>query len=178
MRFLFAAAAVLALAAPPDPLAAARHDIQTLVDNAGADASVAFRTLDGTAELLYRPDVEFHAASTMKVPVLIELFKQARANRIKLDDQLPIVNKFRSIVDGSPFELSVGDDLDADVYKRLGGTMSYRELAEVMITVSSNFATNLLIERLGAKNIQSTTTALGAPGMHVLRGVEDDKAFQ
>jgi beta-lactamase class A len=56
--------------------------------------------------------------------------------------------------------------------------MSYRDLCEAMITVSSNFATNLVIERLGAKNIQQTTDALGASGMHVLRGVEDSKAFQ
>ena len=56
--------------------------------------------------------------------------------------------------------------------------MSYRDLAEAMITVSSNFATNLIIEQLGAQNIQRTTDAMGATGMHVLRGVEDDKAFQ
>jgi len=55
--------------------------------------------------------------------------------------------------------------------------MTLRQLCEAMITVSSNFAANLLIERLGAKNIQATTDRLGAPGMHVLRGVEDQKAF-
>lgn len=185
MRIFFAAAAALVLATQSvgtsggtDALAGARKEIQTLIDQAGADASVAFRTLDGTAELLFRPDVEFHAASTMKVPVLIELFKQARASRIKLDDTLAVVNRFHSIVDGSVYELSVGDDSDAEVYKKAGATLSYRDLAEAMITVSSNFATNLLIERLGAKNIQATTNAMGAPGMHVLRGVEDDKAFQ
>jgi acetylornithine deacetylase/succinyl-diaminopimelate desuccinylase-like protein/beta-lactamase class A len=183
MRSLFLAAAAVVLSVQPfhsasNPLAAARTEILGLIDRAGADVSVAFRTLDGTAELLYRPDIEFHAASTMKVPVLIELFKQARANRLKLDDQVPVVNEFHSIVDGSPYQLSVGDDSDADVYKHVGGTMSYRDLAEAMITVSSNFATNLLIERLGARNIQATVNALGAPGMHVLRGVEDDKAFE
>ena len=46
-----------------------------------------------------------------------------------------------------------------------------------MITVSSNFAANLLIERLGVENIRRTVTSLGADGMHVLRGVEDQKAF-
>src|SRR5262245_5809609 len=178
MRLLFALAATAALAAPGDRLAAARQDVQKLIDQAGADASVAFRLLDGGGELFYRPDVEYHAASTMKVPVMIELFKQAHSHRIKLDDQVPIVNQFHSIVDGSVYQLSVGDDSDAEVYKKAGGTMSYRELCEAMITVSSNFATNLIIERVGAKNIQATTNALGAPGMHVLRGVEDDKAFQ
>jgi beta-lactamase class A len=175
MRVLFAALAAVALADPLDP---ARQEIQKLVDRAGADVSVAFRMLDGSAELMYRPDVEYHAASTMKVPVMIELFRQARNRRIALDDHTPIVNKFHSIVDGSVFELSAGDDSDAELYKKLGATMTYRELCEAMVTVSSNFATNILIERLGARNIQATTNALGAPGMHVLRGVEDDKAFQ
>ena len=46
-----------------------------------------------------------------------------------------------------------------------------------MITVSSNFATNLLIEKLGVENIRATVTRLGAAGMKVLRGVEDQKAF-
>lgn len=189
MRCLFAAAAALGVSAvlagsasvphsSSDQLSSARQTIQTLIDRAGADVSVAFRTLDGSAELLHRPDVEFHAASTMKVPVLIELFKQARGGRFALDDQIPIVNQFHSIVDGSIFTLDAGDDSDAAVYQRIGGAMSYRDLAEAMITVSSNFATNLLIERLGARSIQATTNALGAPGMHVLRGVEDGKAFQ
>jgi beta-lactamase class A len=46
-----------------------------------------------------------------------------------------------------------------------------------MITVSSNFATNLLIEKLGVENIRQTVAKLGAEGMNVLRGVEDQKAF-
>jgi len=156
----------------------ARAEIQRLIKASGADVAVAFRTLDGRDELLIQPDVSFHAASTMKVPVLIELFRQARTGALSLDDRIPIANQFHSIVDGSPFTLETGDDSDADVYAHIGGTMTYRELAEAMITVSSNFATNLIIEHLGATNIQKTTDALGAGGMHVLRGVEDDKAFQ
>jgi beta-lactamase class A len=155
-----------------------RADVETLIRKSGADVAVAFRTLDGKDELLIQPDVEYHAASTMKVPVMIELFRQARAGALTLDDQIPVVNQFHSIVDGSPFALSVGDDSDADVYKHVGGRMSYRALLEAMITTSSNFATNLIIEKLGAKAIQRTTDSLGASGMHVLRGVEDDKAFQ
>jgi len=94
-------AALALTSAESDRLAGARQEIQKLIDEAGADASVAFRMLDGSAELLYRPDVEYHAASTMKVPVMIELFKQVRSGRIKLDDVLPITNEFHSIVDRS-----------------------------------------------------------------------------
>jgi len=155
-----------------------RPRIEALIRKSGADAAVAYRTLDGREALLIQADVEYHAASTMKVPVLIELFRQARAGRLALDDEIPVVNEFHSIVDGSPYKLDTSDASDAAVVRHLGGRMSYRALAEGMITVSSNFATNLVIERLGAKNVQATVVAMGATGMRVLRGVEDNKAFE
>ena len=108
---------------------------------------------------------------------MIELYRQAEAGTLELDEPLAIRNEFHSIVDGSVYQLSVGDDSDADVYKAIGKTMTLRELCEAMITVSSNFAANLLIERVGAGNVRNTVTRLGADGMVVLRGVEDQKAF-
>jgi beta-lactamase class A len=154
-----------------------RARVQTLVAPTGAEVAVVMRTLDGRSELLIDPDKSFHAASTMKVPIMIELFRQEEAGQLRLDDTLPIRNEFHSIVDGSIYQLSVGDDSDADVYKAIGGTLTLRELCEAMITVSSNFAANLLIERVGAENVRKTMTRLGADGMVVLRGVEDQKAF-
>ena len=114
----------------------------------------------------------------MKLPVLVELYRQADTGRLSLDDTLPIRNEFHSIVDGSPFKLSEDDSADHDVVAAIGGTLTLRRLAEAMITVSSNFAANLLIEKLGVENIRKTVTALGADGMQVLRGVEDTKAFE
>jgi beta-lactamase class A len=185
-RCLPIAVAVAALAAhgavaanrPDRTSADSRSRIESLIRKSGADVAVAYRTLDGREALLIQPDVEYHAASTMKVPVLIELFRQARAGLLALDDEIPIVNEFHSIVDGSPFTLDTGDGADAAVVRHLNGRMSYRALAEAMITVSSNFATNLLIERIGAKHVQATVVAMGASGMRVLRGVEDSKAFE
>jgi beta-lactamase class A len=169
----------LTLAAPRQVAdLALRERVMTIVANSGAQVAVAFRTLDGRTELLLDPDKVFHAASTMKVPVMIELFRQAQAGQLSLDDSLPIRNEFHSIVDGSVYQLDVGDDSDAIVYNAVGKSLSLRALCEAMITVSSNFATNLLIERLGVENIRQTVTRLGADGMQVLRGVEDDKAFQ
>jgi beta-lactamase class A len=133
--------------------------------------------LDGRGAVMIEPDKAFHAASTMKVPVMIELFRQAEAGRLRLDDPLPVVNDFHSIVDRSVYHLSVGDDSDAEVYQAVGKTMTLRALCEAMITVSSNLAANLLIERLGVENIRSTVARLGAKGMNVRRGVEDQKAF-
>lgn len=179
-----AAAALAATVAAADADIGARSSrelqsrVESLIRKSGADAAVAYRTLDGREAMLIQPDVEYHAASTMKVPVLIELFRQARAGRLALDDEIPVVNEFHSIVDGSPFRLDTSDASDAAVNRNLGRRMSYRALADAMITVSSNFATNLIIERLGARNVQATAIAMGANGMRVLRGVEDNKAFE
>lgn len=147
------------------------------IKTSGAEVSVAMRSLDGKTEMLIDADKPYHAASTMKVPVMIELFRQAEEGKLSLNDPLPVKNEFHSIVDGSVYQLSVGDDSDAEVYKAIGGTLTLRQLCEAMITVSSNFATNLLIEKLGVEKIRQTVSRLGADGMQVLRGVEDQKAF-
>jgi beta-lactamase class A len=158
-------------------LAAAIPAIQESIRKGGAEVGVAFRTLDGKTEWFFRADEPFHAASTMKVPVLIELFHQAREGKLKLDDPLLVRNEFRSLVDGSIYKLDAADDSEADLYKAEGQTRTLRQLCEWMITVSSNLATNLLIEKLGVENIRATVHSLHADGMNVLRGVEDGKAF-
>ena len=147
------------------------------IHKSGADVGVAFRTLDGKAEWYFHADDTFHAASTMKIPVMIELFHQAREGKFKLEDTLQIKNEFHSLADGSIYQLNPGDDSETDLYKAEGQTRTLRQLCELMITVSSNFATNLLIEKLGVDNIRAGVHALHADGMNVLRGVEDQKAF-
>ncbi|HKW02359.1 MAG TPA: serine hydrolase [Vicinamibacterales bacterium] len=164
---------------PRAALDAARSEIARLAEAANAEVSVVWRPLDARPgeELLIGPTVRYHAASTMKVPVMIELFAQAQAKRLTLDDEVLVTNSFHSIVDGSPYELSASEDSDGETYKAIGKTLSLRALCETMITASGNLAANVLVERLGAKNIQATTDKLGASGMQVLRGVEDQKAF-
>jgi beta-lactamase class A len=165
---------LIQIAVPPPGL---ETELRQIIQSSGAEVAVAYRTLDGTSELLLDADKSFHAASTMKLPVMIELFRQVRAGTLSLEDSVPIRNEFRSIVDGSPYKLSAGDDSETEVYATVGGSMTLGHLCELMITVSSNFAANLLIEKLGVENIRRTVTALGAAGMQVLRGVEDQKAF-
>lgn len=154
-------------------------EINRIVGLSGADVSVIYQPLGPGARsgFAIRPDVVFHAASTMKVPVMIELFRRIDAGAVTLDDTIVVSNVFHSIVDGSEYTLSASVDSDGEVYKAIGAPMSYRALCEAMITVSSNLATNVLIEKLGAAQIQATVVALGAGGMRVLRGVEDQKAF-
>jgi beta-lactamase class A len=140
--------------------------------------AVALRTLDGRSEWLLRADEPFHAASTMKVPVMIELYRQVHEGKLRLEDSLPIKNEFHSLVDGSPYSLDPGDDSEQDLYKAVGATRTLAQVDELMITVSSNLAANLLIDKLGIDNIRAGVHGLGADGMNVLRGVEDAKAFQ
>jgi len=167
---------LLVLSSPAPPQASVLLErIHALSE--GREVGLVLLPLDGRAAVMIEPDKTFHAASTMKVPVMIELFRQAEAGKLRLEDPLPIVNEFHSIVDGSVYHLNVGDDSDAEVYKAVGKTMTLRELCEAMITVSSNLAANLLIERLGVENIRATVARLGATGMDVRRGVEDQKAF-
>lgn len=166
-------------ASAQDPrLAGPTAAIEATIGKSGADVAVAFISLDGRSSWFRRADEPFHAASTMKVPVLIELYNEAHQGKLRLDDTLVIRNEFRSLADGSPYSLDPADDSEADLYRAVGDTRTLVQLADLMITVSSNLATNLLIEKLGVENIQRGVHALGADGMKVLRGVEDGKAFQ
>lgn len=118
----------------------------------------------------------FHAASTMKIPVMIEVYRQATLGRFALDDALVVKNEFQSIVDGSTYHIE--DDSDDALYERLGREMKIRDLVYQMITVSSNLATNLLIDFVSADSVQATCERLGTTSMRVLRGVEDIKAYR
>ncbi len=127
--------------------------------------------------LLIRADVRFHAASTMKVPVMIELFRRAAARDLRLDDTLTVTNQFHSIVDGSPYELSATEDSDGEIYKAIGMPMTLRALCEADDHRVEQSGRQQSHRKLGARNIQATVDRLGANGMQVLRGVEDQKAF-
>jgi beta-lactamase class A len=174
---LLASAHVSAPSFAPHAQTALESQLRGVIAGSGAEVAVAFQTLDGRTGVMIDADKSFHAASTMKVPVMIELFRQASSGKISLDERLAIKNEFHSIVDGSIYQLSEGDDSDKEVYAAVGKTMTLRQLCEAMITVSSNFAANILIEKLGVENIRGTIKKLGADGMQVLRGVEDQKAF-
>jgi beta-lactamase class A len=154
------------------------QSIQKRIQESGADVAVSFRTLDGKSHWSFREDEVFHAASTMKIPVMIELFHQAREGKLQLDDALLIKNEFHSLIDGSIFTLDPKDDSEVDLYKAAGQTRTLRHLCQLMITMSSNFATNLLVDKLGVDNIRATVHALHADGMNFLRGVEDNKAYE
>jgi beta-lactamase class A len=166
-------------ALPPDRIDSLRASIDRRVaEIKGAVVGVAFHDIAKNDSLFINADDSFHAASTMKVPVMIELFRRIDAGGLRLDQGILLVNEFGSIVDGSPYSLNAGDDSDSLAYTMVGSRVTVRELIDRMITRSSNLATNALIELAGAERANATAHALGARDIRVLRGVEDGKAFR
>ena len=139
-----------------------RLDLTRLFGSVQGVFALAMEDLSTGKRLLINEREMFHAASTMKTPVMIELYRQAGKGRFNLDDSIIVKNQFSSIVDGSPYSLSPDDDSDADLYARIGTKMTMRELILRMIAKSSNLATNLLIEFANAESVTSTMRDLGA----------------
>lgn len=139
---------------------------------------VAACDLQTQKEILINADELMHPASTIKVPVMMEVFRQAHSGLLSLDEHLKIINSFKSLVDESEFSLDAADDSEVTLYQRVGETESIRELTRLMIVLSSNLATNLLMERIGISRVDAFITELGIKNMRVIRGLEDKKAYR
>jgi len=123
-------------------------------------------------------DTVFHAASTMKTPVMIEVFKREAQGEFSVEDSIRIDNEFYSIVDGSPFSLDLDPESDDPFERKAGELATIHDLTYAMITYSSNIATNLMIQLVGAEETTKSMRELGAENIDVLRGVYDMKAFE
>ena len=159
------------------PLVQLSKDISNLIANSNGKFAVAFADLKTGDTLFINSREKFHAASTMKVPVMIELYKQANEGKFSLNDSILIKTTFKSIVDSSSYTMDVDVDSETFLYEQVGGKLPIKQLMFQMITRSSNLATNILIELVDAKNVTATMRELGAPDIELLRGVEDLKAF-
>lgn len=160
---------------PASPLASR---LEPYFHRQGVTIAVAYRNL-GTGAAFVRLETEsLHAASTMKVPVMMALFQAVDSGEMRLSDPIPVRNEFESIVDGSKYALDPKEDGDAELYEALGQTRPLEDLIRRMIVRSSNLATNLLIEKIGASRANDVMRNLGAYQIRVLRGVEDDKAYR
>ena len=144
----------------------------------GKTISMAVQDMETGREIFINADVSMHPASTMKVPVMMEVFRQAEAGLLALDEPLKIFNSFKSIVDGSEFSLEEVDDSDKTLYARIGESETIRELNRLMIVRSSNLATNLLMERVTCARVDAFIKELGIENMTVIRGLEDKKAYR
>lgn len=171
--------AVSLLACQPQttPLQNLEQELLKTMEGCGGEYAVAYYDLSSGESLQLNADKKYHAASTMKVPVMIELYRQVSLGNLSMNDSILVKNEFKSIVDSSLYTLSIEDDSDSIVYQNIGKQMSLADLTYQMITVSSNFATNILIQLVGGEQTTATMRTLGARDIEVLRGVEDIKAF-
>jgi beta-lactamase class A len=141
------------------------------------EVGIAYMNLKTGEILAYNANELFHAASTMKTPIMFQLFKMRDKGIIDLNRGIPVKNQFTSIVDGSLFSLPIESEKDEILYPYLDQNLSFYEIIEKMITHSSNLATNILMEYTGADSIGATMREIGADGVLVMRGVEDLKAY-
>jgi beta-lactamase class A len=160
---------------PPETLPG---KLERIAKESGGLVSVAYENLGTGARLSFQDTEILHAASTMKVPVMMAIFEAVDRKQLRLDEPVRVANEFRSIVDGSPYSLDPQEDGDPELYSAVGQTQTMEELIRRMIVRSSNLATNILIEKIGATTVNEMMRRLGSFDIQVLRGVEDQKAFE
>ncbi len=146
---------------------------------AGASAmGIAMSDLETDATFHYHADRWFHAASTIKVAILVGVYGAVHRGELLPQSRVHVRNRFLSAFDGSPYRVRLDRDANPDVHREIGRTLRVSELADAMITTSSNLATNLLLDLVGLDVLQRTLDGFGLHGIDLRRGVEDEKAFQ
>jgi beta-lactamase class A len=156
-----------------------KMNIEDQFEKLDGDFAYVFFNLSNPEQIItINADEKFHAASTMKTPVMIEIYKQAASGKFSLTDSILVKNEFKSIVDGSSYKMDITDDSGEKLYDQIDKKATINDLLYDMITVSSNLATNILIDLVDAKSVTLSMRELGAENIDVLRGVEDIKAFE
>src|SRR6266480_2167293 len=156
-----------------------RNELEKIAGESKANAiSVAVLDLESGFRFSLAGDRWFHAASTIKVAVLLAIFRAADEGRLRLDDPLHVRNRFVSAANGSPFRLSPTSDGMPELYRAIGRTVKISALAEGMIASSSNLATNLLLDFVGVEYARNVLRDAGEEGVELRRGVEDHAAHE
>ncbi len=156
-----------------------RSAVDEIAASSGArSVAVAYHDYETRTAWSFRGDQWFHAASTIKVPVLLGVFAAIDRGELALNARIHVRNRFLSAADGSSFRVGSGRDANSEVHAARGRTMKVRELVRHMIVTSSNLATNLLVEVVGVEAIRATLADLKLEdGVDFRRGVEDVSAF-
>jgi beta-lactamase class A len=159
---------------------ALRAEIEKLEKESGAKAiAVALHDLETGFDLRYNEDRWFHAASTIKVPILLGAFAAIDRGELLPHSRVHVRNRFLSIVENIPFRVESDRDANSVVHNAIGKMMRVDELAYHMITTSSNLATNLLLGVIGPDAVNQTLRELDVDeGIELRRGVEDELAFE
>lgn len=145
------------------PVERLRLQVEDAIKAAKGDVGVVIRHLESGVEIAVRGDEPFPLASAFKLPILVELYAQERAGRVKLDELYTLGPRDQHIGSG---DLSVNFDLP-------GVALSIRNLANLMMMISDNSATDILLTRVGASNVTARMRTLGLNGIRVDRTTQE-----
>jgi beta-lactamase class A len=162
----------------PEALDALQLRFDSIERSSGA-RSIAVAIYDTETELTFRRHADrwFHAASTIKVAILLGVYASIHHGWLRPQSRLHVRNRFRSAVDGHPFRVGAERDANSEVHKAIGKMMRVTDLSLHMIATSSNLATNLLLDLVGLETVQRALDELHIDGIDIRRGVEDERAF-
>ncbi|MEZ4730291.1 MAG: serine hydrolase [Caldilineaceae bacterium] len=139
--------------------------IQSAIDASGADMGVSLIHLESGAAININADASFPMASVLKIPVLCEAFHQMAAGAFTLDDRWELTYPLKNIGSGIL------------TYLQEGLQPTVRDLLTLMIIISDNTATDMLMRRLGVAQIDAYMKTLGVGNIHMafdIRGIFDD----
>ena len=152
--------------APPAPSAGSLRErlSEAIGTLEGPDVRVSLfaKNLDTGASLGIREDDPVRTASTIKLPIMVACFRAVAEGKATWDELIPLTPQDR--VSGSGVIREFDD----------GRRLSLRDLMHVMIVVSDNTATNLILERLGADYVNETMEQLGFPQTRSMRKIRGD----
>ncbi|MDN5852942.1 MAG: class A beta-lactamase-related serine hydrolase [Actinomycetia bacterium] len=151
----------------------AHATLDDLAKRNDAAISVWMGALDGTPWLVRDAEREHPAASTMKLPLLIAIHRAAEAGELSLDDTIPVHEEFSSVVPDRTFRVTEDYDNDPVPWAELGNDASIAWLGERAIILSSNLATNLLIEQAGIPAVNAVYDAAGATTSRLRQCIQD-----
>lgn len=155
-------------------------DAETQLRDAFAEVpgsyAIAYKNLATGKQILVNAEEKTHAASLMKLPVMMAVFAEVDAGNLSLDQPIPIQNTFYSMQDGSEFQIDYNEN--TLLGQSAGKSLRLRELIEEMIQASDNLATNILLTVVHPDRVQELVIECGATNTFVRRGVEDIKAYR
>ncbi|HXV62510.1 MAG TPA: serine hydrolase [Vicinamibacteria bacterium] len=142
------------------------EEVRRIATNVDGVLGVAIRDLTTGESYSIEGDTLFTQASAIKLPILVELFRQAEEEALSLDQDVTVASSDIAPGSGVLQQLTPG---------RV--TMPLRDIATLMVTVSDNTATNLIIERVGMENVNRTMARLGLHQTKLQRKMMDEEAW-
>jgi beta-lactamase class A len=151
-----------AVANVPAPLAAMAHDVRSLAARLPAENALDVFDLSTGFQTGFNATASMPAASTIKIPVMVEVFVQLQEGRFSLDRRVTLLARDK--------DWGSGELCDASV----GSTYPVSDLLEKMIDISDNTATNMLIRLVGRSNINASMYRLGLRRTHLAGDIRTD----